>query len=65
MKNKFLIFIIYGLLFSSLSAENLNIKSKKISIDKNFANIKHNFFSDKYRFTTKIVKELNNLKKIS
>ena len=34
MKNKFLIFIIYGLLFSSLSAENLNIQSKKISFDK-------------------------------
>ena len=34
MKNKFLIFIIYGLLYSSLYAENLNIKSKKISIDK-------------------------------
>ena len=34
MKNKFLILIIYGLLFSSLNAENLNIQSKKISIDK-------------------------------
>ena len=34
MKNKFLIFIIYSLLFSSLCAENLNIQSKKISIDK-------------------------------
>mgnify|MGYP003322516522 CR=1 FL=1 len=34
MKNKFLIIIIYSLLFSSLCAENLNIQSKKISIDK-------------------------------
>ena len=34
MKNKFLIFIIYGLLFCSLYAENMNIQSKKISIDK-------------------------------
>ena len=34
MKNKFLIIIIYSLLFSSLCAENLNIQSKKIFIDK-------------------------------
>ena len=50
-------------MFINQNIQNIDIWWKKISIDKNFANIKKNIFSDKYRFVDKIVKELNNLKK--